>query len=81
MAKMIFLKPGDKKQKADAISHIDKLKKDHSEVIKEYQQIIFEDHKKYNYLKDRLFISRSLCALLYICMCVLGYVIYTSKGI
>jgi hypothetical protein len=83
MAKMTLLRPGEKSKKGEAISAIQNLEKRHKdesqEIIKQYQTIIYEDHQKYLYLKNRLLVSRSLCALLYVCMCILGYIIYTTK--
>ena len=83
MAKVTILKPGGISKKGEAISAIQSLEKRHKdeneEIIKQYQEIISEDNKKYLYLKDRLLVSRSLCILLYICMCILTYIIYTTK--
>ena len=80
MAKMIILKKGESPKKASAVEAIKKLEERHDTLIKEYQQIIFQDYQKYKYLKERLLVSRSMNVLLYICMGILGYIVYTTKG-
>jgi hypothetical protein len=66
MAKMTILKPGQKSLKGETIDLLKKVQKEKDDLVKEYQDIILRDSKKFETLFKNHSLSRSLNVILFI---------------